>query len=134
MEQLMKMNRIELYACVLLAVLTLPSMAAPPAGAAKAGPSKAPHAARVEPAPVLPSLSVEQIVERNINARGGAAAWQKVQSMTFNGKMDAGRERKDGGVIATNPILTRAESRQRGRLILEGKEVVEPAKVIQLPF
>ena len=35
-------------------------------------------------------LTAAQIVERNATARGGAAAWRAVQSMTMTGEMDAG--------------------------------------------
>ena len=37
------------------------------------------------------SLTVEEIVNRNIAARGGADAWRKVISMTVAGKMDVGK-------------------------------------------
>jgi len=46
-----------------------------------------------QPAPVpanLPKLSVGQIVDRNVSARGGLSAWRAVQSMTITGKLDAG--------------------------------------------
>lgn len=35
-------------------------------------------------------LSAEQVVERNIKARGGLKAWQQIQTLAFSGKMDAG--------------------------------------------
>lgn len=60
---------------VLLA--TLLSAAAPLAMAADSVPTAAPLAANV-------------IVERNIAARGGLAAWQAVQTLSWAGKMDAG--------------------------------------------
>ena len=40
--------------------------------------------------PVHANLSVAQIVEKNIAARGGLSAWRAVQSMSWSGKMDAG--------------------------------------------
>jgi hypothetical protein len=42
-------------------------------------------------APVPGSLTVEQIISRNIAARGGAGAWQQVTSMTMSGMMDVGK-------------------------------------------
>jgi outer membrane lipoprotein-sorting protein len=38
----------------------------------------------------LPSMSAAQIVDRNVAARGGLAAWRGVQTMTWKGKMGAG--------------------------------------------
>ncbi len=38
-------------------------------------------------------LTVEQIVEKNIAARGGAKAWHEIQTMTMTGKMDAGTKK-----------------------------------------
>jgi hypothetical protein len=37
-----------------------------------------------------PTLSAEQVIERNIAARGGAAAWHSVQTLTMSGHMDIG--------------------------------------------
>ncbi len=53
--------------------------------AAKPAPATA-HAA----APSLPTLSVAQVVDRNVDARGGLAAWRAVQTMSWMGKMGAG--------------------------------------------
>ncbi len=44
-------------------------------------------------AAAAPALSAQQIVDRNIAARGGAAAWKAVQTMTFKGKLEAGKKR-----------------------------------------
>jgi len=38
----------------------------------------------------LAQLSAAQIVEKNVAARGGLAAWRAVQGITMTGKMDAG--------------------------------------------
>jgi len=37
-----------------------------------------------------PALTAEQIVAKNVEARGGLKAWREIQSMTMTGKMDAG--------------------------------------------
>ncbi len=42
------------------------------------------------PAPALPKLTAAQIVEKNVAARGGLAAWQAVKTMSWKGKMGAG--------------------------------------------
>ncbi len=42
------------------------------------------------PLKTQPQLSVDTIVEKNIAARGGRAAWRAVQSMKLSGKLDAG--------------------------------------------
>lgn len=42
------------------------------------------------PAARTPNLSAEQIIERNIAARGGLAAWHGVQTLTMSGHMDIG--------------------------------------------
>ncbi len=41
-------------------------------------------------APNLPALTAAQIVEKNVAARGGLAAWKAVQTMSWTGKMGAG--------------------------------------------
>jgi len=84
---------------------------------------------------ILPALSVDQIVERNIAARGGLAAWQRVQSISFVGKIDAGKTRKDGGSIVTmNSPQGRAAARAELRAALANKGETPANKTIQLPF
>jgi outer membrane lipoprotein-sorting protein len=36
------------------------------------------------------NLTAQQIVEKNVNARGGIKAWRAVETMSFSGKMEAG--------------------------------------------
>ncbi len=40
--------------------------------------------------PALPRLSVEQIVGKNVAARGGLKAWRAVNTLTLSGKLEAG--------------------------------------------
>ena len=40
--------------------------------------------------PALPPLTAAQVVEKNVTARGGLAAWRAVQTMSWKGKMGAG--------------------------------------------
>jgi len=46
--------------------------------------------AAAAPAPELPKLTAAQIAERNVQARGGLAAWRAVQSIQISGLLDAG--------------------------------------------
>ncbi len=39
------------------------------------------------------ALTADQIIEKNIAARGGLKAWREVQTMTLTGKMDAGSKK-----------------------------------------
>jgi hypothetical protein len=82
----------------------------------------------------VPTLSMQQIVERNAAARGGLDAWRHVHSMTLAGKMDAGKERKDGGQIANAAPKTRPQARAEARLALQNKKKIAGDRVIQLPF
>ena len=83
----------------------------PAAPARKAGPGKAAKGARAAkgtqvtkgarvkkdaqvrkdaPAPKLPNLSAQQIVARNVAARGGLEKWRAVSTLSTSGKIDAG--------------------------------------------
>ena len=44
----------------------------------------------VVPAARAQALTADQIIEKNIAARGGLKAWREIQTMTLTGKMDAG--------------------------------------------
>jgi hypothetical protein len=68
------------------------SQAAKAIQAAEAAAAKRPQATQAAkaPPPKLPAMTAEQIVERNVAARGGLAAWKAVQTMSWVGKMGAG--------------------------------------------
>jgi outer membrane lipoprotein-sorting protein len=70
------MNRVSLFAGCLL---SLGAAATSPVIAAAAASTHAPA-----------SLGVDQIVERNIAARGGLAAWHAAKTLTIAGELDAG--------------------------------------------
>lgn len=72
---------------VLMATALNAAAAPKPAVKPAAVATPAPAVAR---APTLPPLTAEQIVERNVTARGGLAAWKAVQTMSWKGKMGAG--------------------------------------------
>jgi hypothetical protein len=95
---------------------------AAPTTAAKSRPATAPaaKAPAAVPEPQVPKLTVAQIVERHVAARGGAQAWKNVQTMQLTGKVEAGRgdniaravkmanASKKAGRKATNTELARA--------------------------
>jgi hypothetical protein len=91
------MNRTISILSVLASLSTSVALAAEPAHAARTAPpataAKAAPEAKVPPAKALPpppALPVTEIVERNVAARGGLAAWRAVDSLTMSGEMDAG--------------------------------------------
>src|SRR6476646_1322264 len=81
----MTMSRIAIG--LVLMVTALQAAAAPQPAAKPAAAKPAPTEAR---GPSLPALTAAQIVERNVTARGGLAAWKAVQTMSWKGKMGAG--------------------------------------------
>jgi hypothetical protein len=100
--------------------------------------ARAAQAARAT-APVIPAelplLTAEQIVERNVAARGGQAAWQKVHAMTLTGKLDAGKVRKDGGQVAALSAGARALAKAEVRAkVQQGVPLAQANPEIQLPF
>jgi hypothetical protein len=93
---------------------------------AKAAAAKAPQVAR---------LTAEQIVQKNVAARGGAQAWQSVQTIQLTGKLEAGR----GDLDAHATKLVRSGKKYAGK---EGRQETAPAsddakdagQQVQLPF
>lgn len=54
-------------------------------------PPAQPAAAQKATAPkTLLNLTAEQVIEKNIQARGGLQAWRAIQTMNESGKLDAG--------------------------------------------
>jgi outer membrane lipoprotein-sorting protein len=66
-------------------------------------------------------LTAEQIVEKNVAARGGLQAWRAVQSLSMNGKLDAGGNE--------TPSLTTRGVRTGGTQLPR-----RPTEQTQLPF
>jgi hypothetical protein len=83
----------------------------------------------------LPQLTAEQVAERNLGARGGLAAWQRIHSLSMSGQLDAGRERIDGGRVGllADPHA-RAEMKALLRKTAMNKDEGSRGKIIQLPF
>jgi hypothetical protein len=83
---------------------TPPAPAVPPRLAAPAAPVPAD----------LPKLSVTQIVDKNVAARGGLAAWRAVQSITVSGKLEAG-----GKMNTLLPYTLQVERPNKNRLAIQ---------------
>ena len=78
----------------------------------------APAAARVEQAPVQPGgLSAAQVVERHIAARGGLAPWQKVETMTWFGRIESANPQ-----VAVVPFLLQTKHPGKTRFELRTDE------------
>lgn len=83
--------------------------------------------AKVQPkASESAGLSAQQIIDKNVAARGGLKAWRAVQSMSMSGKMDAGRQRAQVPEVVTNSNLRKVK--------VDSTKSLPEAKVIQLPF
>lgn len=74
-----------------------------------------------DPAAQAPSLTVAQVLERNAQARGGAANWRAVKSLSWSGKMEAGGN--------SRPTLAMPMSKDKG-----GMPAPRPTEQVQLPF
>jgi outer membrane lipoprotein-sorting protein len=79
-------------------------------------------------------LSAAEIVDRNVSARGGLAAWHAVQTMTWKGKLDAGAgdsaarsQRYAQGRVAPASRMARAEA-------ADATNKADADKQVQLPF
>jgi hypothetical protein len=66
-------------------------------------------------------MTAEQIIERNVTARGGLQAWRGVQTLSMSGKLEAG-----GNESSTYPV----QGVKRGGVQLPKR----PAEQMQLPF
>jgi hypothetical protein len=94
------MNHVSFYAGCLL------SLAAATSYGASTAPAHAPA-----------GLSVEQIVERNVAARGGLAAWRAAKTLTVAGDMDAG-----GKPNRTLPFVLKEKRPRKSRLEIVFKD------------
>ena len=73
--------------------------------------------------PSVAKLSAAAIVEKNVAARGGLQAWRAVQSMSLQGRLGAGGNRR-----ATVPVPIPDQKSSRQAL------PTRPAEEVQLPF
>jgi outer membrane lipoprotein-sorting protein len=76
-----------------------------------------------------PRLTASEIVDKNVAARGGLAAWRAVQTLEMKGKMEAG-----GNNRSTLPVPGSNGVSVRGRQVREQMPPRRPAEQVQLPF
>jgi hypothetical protein len=94
-------------------------------------------AATAAAAPNLPKLTAQQIVDKNIAARGGLMAWKAVQSISYAGTLDAGKVRPDNGLnpASKEVLLDKPGKPTKIAQSPESKPAkVEEAKPISLPY
>ena len=82
---------------------------------------------------VTSQLTADQIIARNVKARGGLKRWREVHTMAMSGKLDAGKVRSSNSEKAgLDHSMLRAEVR---RALLERKKgETEAGANVQLPF
>ncbi len=72
-------------------------------------------------APPMGELTAEQIVERNVAARGGLAAWRKIQTMAWTGRIESG----PNGATRTPFMMTfRRPEATRFEIMTDGQRAV----------
>jgi outer membrane lipoprotein-sorting protein len=69
------------------------------------------------------NLTAEQVVEKNIAARGGLQVWRGVQTLSMSGKMDAGGNERSAATL-----------RVPGAVASASVPKIRPAEQVQLPF
>ena len=90
----------------------------------------APAGAAPSAAPARSNLTAAQIVEKNVAARGGLAAWRAVQTLSMSGKMDAGAGSSD----ATRALAIARRGRASTAPNPKPSAGAEPQQQVQLPF
>jgi len=86
----------------------------------------------VDGASAAAKLSAEQIVAKNIAARGGLSAWRGVQTMSWSGKMDAGTG--DSTSKSAQFAEEAMAPKTRKQIAARAPDKVEQKKQVQLPF
>ena len=81
-----------------------------------------------------PDLPLQQIVERNIAARGGAAAWRAVKTMSLSGTMDVGMTLPSPAAMAEDPRHPAAPRRRLHPDPDKAAASAEAIKPITAPF
>lgn len=69
---------------------------------------------------ITPSLTADQLIRKNIAARGGEAAWQHVSTMTMYGQMDVGK-----GVQVPYTVELKRGRKVRVEIVYAGKTAVQ---------
>ncbi|MBI3562983.1 MAG: outer membrane lipoprotein-sorting protein [Gammaproteobacteria bacterium] len=78
-------------------------------------------------------LTLAQIIEKHAAARGGLKAWRAVQTLTFTGKMDAGRPVKPTPPPGPNVIPPNRPARIEAAKKREA-EIEAASKQVQVPY
>jgi outer membrane lipoprotein-sorting protein len=78
------------------------------------------------------TLTAAQVVDRHVSARGGLDAWRSMQTLTLNGRIEAGA----GDSVARSERVARAgRAGNKGRRAeVAAAGAGEPGKQVQLPF
>lgn len=90
--------------------------------------------AKTAPANPVPKLTVTQVIEKHVAARGGLQAWRAVTSMSWNGKMEVGFA--DSAARSQRYVsnsMARTGKMQRMAIFDEEKRA-QSAKQVELPF
>ena len=87
-------------------------------------------AARAE----APPLGAAQVVDKNVVARGGATAWGAIRSISFVGKIDAGRTHPTPPGTVDSYSTGPSDLRPGQRRMMIAETPVKPEEVIALPF
>jgi hypothetical protein len=99
-----------------------------------AGACLAPALAANESKALPAGVSVAQIVEKHVAARGGVKAWHAVQTLSVSGKLDAGT----GDSVKRSVTMARqgvgASGRRAQRTAAEDAAKEEAVRQVQLPF
>jgi hypothetical protein len=88
--------------------------------------------ATTERASAAAKLSADQIVAKNIAARGGVSAWHAVQTMSWTGTMDAGTG--DSTSKSAQFAEEAMAPKTRKQIAARAPDKVEQKKQVQLPF
>jgi outer membrane lipoprotein-sorting protein len=117
-----------IIATLIASALSLGSAQAAPAAPAK---PTAPAAASAAVPAALPALSVQQVLDKNLAARGGLSAWRAVKSVAWTGKLGAG-----GANYEAVTARARLERREREEMQLPFRfEFKRPNKMrLELQF
>jgi outer membrane lipoprotein-sorting protein len=77
------------------------------------------------PSSAAPKLTAEQVVDKNIAARGGASAWRAVQTLSMSGKMQAG---------GNDRSTTTSALKIPGAVAAAAVPKTRPTEQVELPF
>jgi hypothetical protein len=85
--------------------------------------------------PQAARLSAAQVIDKHVAARGGLQAWHRVQSMSWNGKMDVGYgdSAARAARYVSNAALAHSPTK-RELAALQAQAKPDSAKQVQLPF